>query len=197
MALHYISDCSREKSDWGMREESQSKAAFRRRDRIDTLRMSLRPMTLGDIDPLHAMLAQPGVKRYLCDDRVPARQEVVDIHRLGAMLYAQAGTGLWCMTERNPGERLVGIVGFMRYHEPPVSELIFALDDAYRGHGYAAEACRAMLRYVKCDLGWTMVQASTDPKNEASVRTLRRLGFTETYTLPGPPASLRIFRRIL
>jgi ribosomal-protein-alanine N-acetyltransferase len=166
-------------------------------DRINTLRTTLRPMTARDIDPVRAMLVQPGIRRYLCDDRVLARQEVVEIHHTSAMLYAQAGTGLWCMTERNPGERLVGIVGFVRYHEPPVSELIFALDDAYRGQGYAAEAGRAILRYAKCELGWTMMQASTDPENEASVRTLRRLGFTEVYTLPGRPASLRIYRRVL
>lgn len=170
---------------------------FAKTETIRTPRMTLRTMKVEDIERLHALLTLPGVRRFLCDDRELSREDVVELQRASALLYETAGTGLWCMRESAAEEKVIGVAGFMRFHEPPVSELIFAVDPARWGRGFAVEAGRAMLGHVRDVLGWTVAQASTDLKNQASVRTLRSLGFTEVYTMPGPVAPLRIYRRAL
>lgn len=180
-----------------MSEWAKANGNERKVDRLTTLRMTLTPMRNDDVDAVASLLAQPGVRRFLCDDRVLARQDVVEIRDRSAMLHAQTGAGLWCMHEMSPVPSLIGIVGFLRFHEPPVDELIFAVDDGYRGHGLASEAIRAMLRYARDVLGWTLVQASTNQGNQASIRTLLRQGFVEVGILPADPAPLRLFRRSL
>jgi [ribosomal protein S5]-alanine N-acetyltransferase len=166
-------------------------------DVIKTLRMVMRPAMDEHVDSLHALLAQPGVRKFLCDDRVFTRQDVVEVRTTSAQMYEQAGTGLWIMFDRNIPDNVIGIVGFLPFHEPPVSELVFALDDQCCGHGLAVEACRAMLRYVRDELRWTVAQASTDHANHASARTLYRLGFREAYTMPAPRSKLGIYRKVL
>jgi [ribosomal protein S5]-alanine N-acetyltransferase len=170
---------------------------FVRTEIIRTPRMILRTLKTEDSEPLHALLTQPGVRRFLCDGRELSREEVDEIQRTSAMLYEMAGTGLWRMSESGADEKIIGVVGFMRFHEPPVSELIFAVDEGCWGRGMAVEAGRAMLGYARDTLGWVVAQASTDLENKASVRTLRSLGFTEVYTMHGPVAPLRIYRRAL
>lgn len=170
---------------------------FVRTEIIRTPRMILRAMKAEDNGLVHALLLQPGVRRFLCDDRELSREEVDEIQRTSAILYEMAGTGLWCMSEPGAEDRIVGVVGFMRFHEPPVSELIFAIDEAFWRRGMAVEAGRAMLGYARDALGWSVAQASTEIENQASVRTLRSLGFSEVYMMHGPVAPLRIFRRAL
>jgi [ribosomal protein S5]-alanine N-acetyltransferase len=180
-----------------MQQIAKSSEPQQKTDIIKTLRMVIRPAMDAHVDSLHALIAQPGVRKFLCDDRVFTRQDVVEVRTASAQMYEQAGTGLWIMFDRNIPDKVLGIVGFMPFHEPPISELIFALDDECRGYGLAAEACRAMLRYVRDELHWTIAQASTDLANHASVRTLHRLGFREAHAVYAPKAKLGIYRKVL
>ncbi len=56
-------------------------------------------------------------------------------------------------------------------------EIGYAIVPAYRRQGYAVEATRAVIRALE-DEGASHIIAGCDMKNLASVRTLRRLGFT-------------------
>jgi [ribosomal protein S5]-alanine N-acetyltransferase len=180
-----------------MQEVSKKSEPRQKIDVIKTLRMVMRPAKEGHVDPMHRLLTQPGVRKFLCEDRVYTRQDVVEVRFTSAQMYEQAGTGLWMLFDRNIADKVLGIVGFVPFHEPPVSELIFALDDDCRGHGLAVEGCRAMLRYVRDELCWTIAQASTDQTNHACVRTLYRLGFREEYSVSSIKKKIGIYRKVL
>jgi RimJ/RimL family protein N-acetyltransferase len=55
--------------------------------------------------------------------------------------------------------------------------LAYELGVAYRGAGYATEACRAVLDELVAAYGIAHVRAFVDTRNERSVRLLERLGF--------------------
>ena len=51
---------------------------------------------------------------------------------------------------------------------------------AYWGQGFAAEACRAVIAHMFAVYDLDAITADVDPRNEASLRLLERLGFVET-----------------
>jgi ribosomal-protein-alanine N-acetyltransferase len=169
-------------------------------DLLVTRRLTLRPVSGDDIDALHALLAQPGVRRHLCDGRVTPRVEVETMLATSARLRDADGTGLWALAENARPSTLAGIVGWWPYRHldfPEVSELLFALSEAFWGRGLAMEAGTAMLGYARDTLGWRQAQASTSLGNNASIRTLWRLDFSEAEIVRGLAGALRIFRRAL
>ncbi|MFN2369802.1 MAG: GNAT family N-acetyltransferase, partial [Candidatus Krumholzibacteriia bacterium] len=58
------------------------------------------------------------------------------------------------------------------------AELGYGLRADAWGQGYAAEAVGELLRFGFTELALHRVEADVDPRNEASVRLLERLGFT-------------------
>ena len=60
------------------------------------------------------------------------------------------------------------------YGEP---ELGFVIAPAYRGHGYAREACEAVLQVVREELFFETIRAVVHRDNEKSLRLCKKLGF--------------------
>lgn len=169
-------------------------------DLLVTRRLTLRPVSGDDVDALHALLAQPGVRRHLCDGHVTPRAEVVKMLVTSVQLHDADGTGLWTLAENARPSTLVGIIGWWPYRHldfPETSELSFALSEAHWGRGLAMEAGAAMLDYARDTLGWRQAQASTSLGNNAAIRTLWRLDFSEAEIVRGLAGALRIFRRSL
>lgn len=166
-----------------------------------TRRLSLRPLTIDDLDALHALLAQPGVRRHLCDGRTLRRSDVAAMLATSQRLRAASGEGLWAILENARGWTLAGVAGLWPYRHvdlaPPAAELVFALDEGCWGRGLANESCGALLGYARDMLGWQTAQASTNFGNNASVRTLTRLDFVECGAVPAQGGPLRVFRRTL
>lgn len=61
----------------------------------------------------------------------------------------------------------------------------YIFDSEYQGHGYAREACRAMLAHAFRDLDAAEVVSRTPVEHERSVRLLRWLGFVQPDTQIG------------
>ena len=74
---------------------------------------------------------------------------------------------------------VIGRVNFSEIVRGPMQGcfLGYAVDSAYEGRGYMAEALRAAIRWAFADLGLHRIQASYRPENERSGRILQRLGF--------------------
>ncbi len=100
--------------------------------------------------------------------------------RQAALAPRDAVWGIWLMQER--AERLV--IGDAGFHGPPSEEgaveIGYSVAGPYRRRGYATEAARALSAWARRQEAVSAVLAGCDPDNEASIRTLRRLGFRET-----------------
>lgn len=81
--------------------------------------------------------------------------------------------GIWAVIRKKDGV-LLGKAGVA--DADMGLELGYHIFQPYRRQGYAAEACRAVLDYVKREFGGP-VYAATDPGNESSARLLKKLGF--------------------
>jgi ribosomal-protein-alanine N-acetyltransferase len=138
----------------------------------------MRRLRESDVPALHAILTEPGVRRYLCDDVIIPEAQTRD-YVLTSQRLEQEGAGLWGV--RLVGEdELLGIAGFWYFHEPPRLELLYALSEKVWGRGYASEAASCMIDFGRTHLGMREVLASTDSPNVASIRVLERLGFVLT-----------------
>lgn len=83
--------------------------------------------------------------------------------------------GLWAVIRKTDG-MLVGKAGVCNAEREGGLELGYHIFTPYRRRGYAVEACRIILSYVKQELEGP-VYAVTDPANTASAGVLSKLGF--------------------
>jgi ribosomal-protein-alanine N-acetyltransferase len=160
---------------------------------IRTDRLVLRPLAPADEDTLYAMFRDDGVRRFLLDgklvDRDWVRGEIKDSMRR----FAEGGFGIFLAREPIV-DAPVGFTGFRPFREPPVLELLYALYPAFWGRGLATEMSRAMIALAFDRHGLDVIDTAVDAPNVASVRVLRRLGFSEVGQSPGAFGATLHFR---
>ncbi len=158
----------------------------------------LRPATRGDRDPLLALLHEPQVRRYLCDDKIMPRRGVIDMLERSAILDCQ-GLGLWAIEDE--GGRFSGIAGLEPVSdEPGVApqlvggiEPIIAIHPDQWGIGLAQSAVTALIGHARDELRLSRLVAAVDVPNARSDRLMRRCGFAVIGTAPGPVHDLRLY----
>ncbi|HVR29371.1 MAG TPA: GNAT family N-acetyltransferase [Thermoanaerobaculia bacterium] len=151
-----------------------------------TERLRLVPCSDEQVDRLHEMLTEGGVRRYLLDDRIVERSWVVDVVESSRRTFADAGFGLWCVLTRGDDE-LAGLAGLRSFPGAREPQLLYVLHPAFWGRGLAAEASRAVTEYAFEELGFEELLASTDSPNLASIRVMERIGmrFLEAGRMSG------------
>jgi RimJ/RimL family protein N-acetyltransferase len=83
----------------------------------------------------------------------------------------------------NQSTTLIGSVGGMRWpDDPEAAEIGYAILPAFRLHGYAIEAAKAMITWIESTGSVKRIFAHTFPHLTGSIRILEQCGFT----LEGP-----------
>lgn len=142
---------------------------------IKTERLKLRPCTMDDVDAIHQIWTDAGVRKYLWDDNVISREETSSVIEKSFEYFRTKDFGLWAVVPLDE-DRIIGFCGFWFFHEPPQLELLYGIITDHWGKGFATEAARAMLRLGFEEFGFQEVVASTDAPNTASVRVMEKLG---------------------
>ncbi|HKP86234.1 MAG TPA: GNAT family N-acetyltransferase [Blastocatellia bacterium] len=142
---------------------------------IETERLRLRPIKRGDLEVMHAIWVDPGVRKFLWDDQIIPPEQASSVIEESITLFENNLCGLWVITPRNEGEP-IGFCGYWFFHDPPELELLYGIATESWGKGFATEAARAMIRYGFEELSFDRVQASTDAPNVASVRVMEKAG---------------------
>lgn len=142
---------------------------------LRTARLHLRPLRESDIDALHALWSQPGVRRFLWDDRLLSREQVRESVMQSLWLFAEQGCGLWLAHDAQGA--LVGFCGYWMFRDAHDLELLYGVDESQWSMGYAREMSEALVGYGFDTLRLAEIRASADAPNLASQRVLRRLGF--------------------
>jgi RimJ/RimL family protein N-acetyltransferase len=138
--------------------------------RLTTARLVLRPATLEDLGPLHAIFRDPVVMRYW--SRPPHTDLEETRQWLRSMIDAPPEQSADFIIEHEG--RTIGKAGFHR-----LPEIGFILGADYWGRGLAREAVTAVIAHVFDERGVQRIEADVDPRNEPSLRLLQRLGFEE------------------
>jgi [ribosomal protein S5]-alanine N-acetyltransferase len=142
---------------------------------IETTRLKLRPFTTNDVDDLHGLWVDPGVRKYLWDDEVISREQVASVIGESTSLFEARNFGLWGVFPRE-AETLVGFCGYWFFHDPPQLQLLYGIAPSQWGSGLATEAARAVIRYGFEDLSFDLIIAGADAPNLASLRVMEKAG---------------------
>jgi ribosomal-protein-alanine N-acetyltransferase len=150
---------------------------------LETERLVLRQPSEGDIRGLYEVFQDEDVMRYYGMEPLKTEQQVLDELNWFNQAFDDA-TGLrWIVTERDRG----AYIGDLGYHKvsPPHSraEVGYRLAQAYWRRGIMTEALAAVLEYGFEGMGLNRVEALVDPRNEASLGLLLRLGFVQEGVL--------------
>jgi RimJ/RimL family protein N-acetyltransferase len=148
---------------------------------VQTARLLLRPLGLGDVDALLAYRSRADVCRYVAFD--PLNREAV-IDRLAGPWATTAltdeGQSLTLGIDVVETGNLVGeVMLFWRSRDHRGGELGYAVNPDFGGRGYATEAARAVLGLGFDVLGLHRITASIDERNAASAKLARRIGMRQ------------------
>lgn len=143
---------------------------------LNTSRARLRVLTSGDTDDLFTVFSDPLSMRYWSSPPHRERSETAAMIESIEAGFAARRVLQWGI-ELTENARVVGTVTLLTEPIQPRAELGFILGSAYWGEGYASEAQRAVIGFAFGELGLHRLEADTHPSNEASLRSLERLGF--------------------
>ncbi len=162
--------------------------------RLDTPRLELRPLTLGDLGTLHALMIDPDVRRWAMDGRVKPEASFRASIVKSMNTFRRHGTGGYALRLREDGA-FVGYAGLFpsKLARRGGFELGAALWPRYWRIGLASEACRAVLADGFGRLGLDRVYTCTDAPNFRSLALIARLGFRQIATTPGAFGTIRWF----
>jgi RimJ/RimL family protein N-acetyltransferase len=146
---------------------------------LEAERVMLRPLRPGEVHALFGIFSDHEVARFwsrpamthLAQARTLLRQ-IRDGYRSGELL--QLGI------ERREDGVLLGTCTLFHFHpQSRRAEIGYALGSQHWRRGYMHEALQRLVRYAFDDLGLMRLEADIDPRNEASERSLLRLGFVK------------------
>ncbi len=141
----------------------------------------MRPFATDDVDELHRMWVDPGVRKFLWDDQVIPRETVVAAIEGSVDSFAQHGFGFWAISFKDD-PALVGFGGLRHFTEDGGEksevEILYGVAAGYWGRAIATEAARAALRFGFEEIGLEQIYAGADPPNAASFRVMEKIGMT-------------------
>jgi RimJ/RimL family protein N-acetyltransferase len=146
---------------------------------LTTQRMRLRPLRDTDAPALFAIFSDPAVMRYWS---TPPWASIDQAHRMiaGDLQAMASGEHLRLGLERLHDGMLLGMCTLFAFSASSRrAEVGYALAASEWGHAYMDEALRALLDHGFTQLQLNRIEADIDPRNEASARSLQRLGFRQ------------------
>ena len=142
---------------------------------LETPRLALREIVLGDLDFMAEMLGNPQVMEYW--PKCYSRQESHQWLLKQQIRYRQDGYGYWLVLEK---EKLqpVGQVGLMKMKIEEQEEIAlgYIIHPQFWKEGFAFEASKACIDYAFSDLDAKRVIALIRPENIPSQKVAEKLG---------------------
>lgn len=145
---------------------------------LETERLRLRRLRPDDLDDLHALYGDPGIRRYFPEGaltRVETQDELNWFVAGGDP--AHPDLGLWA-TIYKPSGAFIGRCGLIPWtlDGKLEIEIAYLLAKDYWRQGLGGEVARALVRHGFEKLGLTRLIALIDPGNDASRRTAMKAG---------------------
>lgn len=145
-------------------------------DILETERCLVRETAEEDVDSFYRIYSEPAITRFTEGLYPRVEQEKEYVREYREKIYSFYNYGVWTIALRENGD-IIGRAGFSFRPGFDDPELGFVIGLPWQGKGFAGEVCGAILRYGEEELGFTRVQALSEPENAASLALLRRLGF--------------------
>jgi RimJ/RimL family protein N-acetyltransferase len=144
---------------------------------LHTERLLLRETAPSDIEGVFAMESDPVAMRYW---NTPPMQDIEQARQAVARALSHFPNRVrlrWSIARREDDVFLGHASLFHLQEQSAVAEIGYGLARPYWSKGYMREALTAIIHYAFGALGARRIEADVDPRNEASLRALERLGF--------------------
>jgi RimJ/RimL family protein N-acetyltransferase len=151
---------------------------------LETERLILRPIALGDFDAFAAFCADETVMKHL--GGVQPRSVAWRGFSSVAGGWALLGFSMFSVIEKSSGD-WIGRIGPHKPEGWPGTEVGWGLAKEAWGKGYAVEAATAAMDFAVDRLGWTEVIHCIEDVNTPSQNVAKRLGSMLLRTAPLPP----------
>ena len=145
---------------------------------LQTERLIIRPFQENDAKGLFAIFSDPEVMRYWSSipwTSIDQAHEKIALD--GAALIA--GESVILGVERSQDQLLIGTCSLFEINEQcRRAEIGYVLRSDMWGQGYMNEALHTLVDFGFSELNLNRIEADIDPRNQASAKSLHRLGFT-------------------
>lgn len=148
---------------------------------IATPRIILKPVTLNDCDFIFSLHSNPEVMKYI-GNGVPRDEQQcrASVDRYLKIQADEPLLGAWIACLKDTDEP----IGSLILRKPATAEETEGLEIGYSfvvphwGKGYATECSKGIIDYAYQEFGSVRIVALIEPTNDASRKTLIKLGFT-------------------
>jgi RimJ/RimL family protein N-acetyltransferase len=154
---------------------------------IETERLFIREILPTDVNGFYALDSDPKVHRYLGNNPVTDKSQVVEIINSVRQQYVDFGIGRWAIIDKKTND-FIGWTGLkfvtnLTNNHINFYDIGYRLKRKYWGQGIATETAVACLAYAFDNLNLEVVYASASIENIASNTILKKIGlnFIETY----------------
>ena len=144
---------------------------------LESQRLTLRPLADADVPALFAIFNDPEAMRYW------ARPAMTDVAEVEALLreirsYAEKATLFQWGIARREDDVVIGTCTLFRInHEHRRAEVGYIVRRDLWSRGLATEAMTALVEHAFGTMNLHRLEADIDPRNDASIRLVERLGF--------------------
>lgn len=149
-------------------------------DKLPTLtspRLQLRWLEQSDVPALFEVFSDPQVMRYWSSPPWTDEADGVELVESVRRQFAEGSLYQWGVA-RSDDQKLIGTCTLAQVDaQNRRAEIGFALRRDQWGQGYMTEAVQTLLRFAFEQLNLHRIEADVDPRNDASIRLLSRLGF--------------------
>jgi ribosomal-protein-alanine N-acetyltransferase len=165
--------------------------AWREFEPILTDRLQLTQLTDVDADFIVELLNSPAFLRFIGDRGVRSHADaLVYIANGPRHMMQEHGFALLRVALRTDAGQPLGICGVLKRDALDLPDVGFAFLPQFWSQGYAFEAADAAIRDARQRVpGLARVLAIASPDNEASIRLLKKLGFTHQQTMKLTPTA--------
>jgi [ribosomal protein S5]-alanine N-acetyltransferase len=144
---------------------------------IETERLRLRRLGPADAPSILRLLNEPSFLRHVGDRGVRTLDDAeAFIRNVPMALYEKHGFGHF-LAERKEDGAMIGTCGLIKRDTLEDVDIGYSLLPEYWSRGYAFEAAAATLDYARTTARLRRVVAIVSPRNESSLRVLKKLGF--------------------
>jgi len=156
---------------------------FSRLPVLETERLILRPLRMGDAGDLFAYARDPEVSRHVLWDTHENIAQSRQFLRAAIRQYRRGMPGSFAIVLRASG-RMIGTVGFMWVNTDYKSaEVGYSLSRDYWNQGMMTEALRAVIAFGFDTLRLNRIEAQHETDNPASGRVMENVGMRLEGTL--------------
>ena len=157
---------------------------------LETKRILLRQLTLGDLDNLYTLYSNENVKKFVYTESMNYEETKEELDWIIDVYTSQPGYGLWATIHKETGD-FMGRCGLLQWtiEERPEVELTYMFAEKYWGQGLGTEVAQALMQYGLEKLKLPRLICCIDAENLASIKVAKILGMAfekEVDTGEGP-----------